>query len=879
MAKPLESLHGRATALLARLVKLQIERPLVVLAFAAVSVAASLFLASKLSLKTSFGELLPANKESVIVADKVNERLASISTMGVVIEGSDNEGLKRFVDALAPKIREIGPPLVGLVDEGVQESKRFFEERAFLYADVELVQEVHDEIVERYEYEVGKKAGLLVDDEHAPPPISEESIKKRLRERNKKEGDASAEASAEQQFPDGYYLQEGKHVAVILVRTPIGAGDLEQTAELKSKIMAAADALNPASFDPAIKIGFGGNLISSAATRETIESDLKHVGVWGVALILGVVFLYYLRIRTLIAMAFTVGIGTLWTFALAYLLVGYLNSSSGFLVSIVVGNGINFGIILMARYMEARRDGCDSPEAIRVAHRETWLSTLAAAFAALCAYGALVVTDFRGFKHFGIIGGSGMLLCWCSTYLFMPAIMMVIEKILPLSQPTGIIAKVQGAFGRPFAFLASRAPGTITAISVLLTLGSGVLAYRYIAEDPMEYNMNRVGNDPVEAAEEVRRLGTLVDETVGRQGMDGIAVATDSIDQVLPLKEVLEARRDAAPEGQKPFKDVITIHTLLPTNQEPKLALIKDALSYIENAHKKRFMSDEEYKKVTDLLPPDRIQTIGIADLPEQVARHFTEKDGTRGRLVYITPAAGESVWDGHYLIRWAEAIRHTELPDASVVKGSGRSVVFADMIINVIEDAPKVIIASLLLTLAVVLIAFRATSAAAWAMGSLLMALIWMAAILMVFRSEWPWGETGKFVLQPLKLNFLNFVTVPITIGVGADYAVNMMERHRLAGGEMKQVVVETGGAVILCACTTILGYVALTLSINRAVQSFGFAAAAGEICCMTCGTLVLPSVLQWLSERKKRGGGVPETPAGSGEKPPKKAKKARAA
>ena len=33
------------------------------------------------------------------------------------------------------------------------------------------------------------------------------------------------------------------------------------------------------------------------------------------------------------------------------------------------------------------------------------------------------------------------------------------------------------------------------------------------------------------------------------------------------------------------------------------------------------------------------------------------------------------------------------------------------------------------------------------------------------------------------MKLNFLNFVALPISIGAGADYAVNMMERVRLAG------------------------------------------------------------------------------------------------
>ena len=93
------------------------------------------------------------------------------------------------------------------------------------------------------------------------------------------------------------------------------------------------------------------------------------------------------------------------------------------------------------------------------------------------------------------------------------------------------------------------------------------------------------------------------------------------------------------------------------------------------------------------------------------MAAPFTEVDGTRGRLVYIVPATGESVWDGRYLIRWADSFRRTTLPDGSVVKGSGRSVIFADVILAIVEDAPRAIVVSLLLTLMIVLIAFRARS------------------------------------------------------------------------------------------------------------------------------------------------------------------------
>src|SRR5262249_12064337 len=94
----------------------------------------------------------------------------------------------------------------------------------------------------------------------------------------------------------------------------------------------------------------------------------------------------------------------------------------------------------------------------------------------------------------------------------------------------------------------------------------------------------------------------------------------------------------------------------------------------------------------------------------------------------------------------------------------------------------------------------------------------------------------------------------LPITFGIGVDYAVNVMLRARHDGvAKMRQVIVETGGAVILCSLTTTLGYLSLTLSTNRAIATFGLAAAAGEIACMLAAVLVLPAVLSWQAQKKR--------------------------
>ncbi len=824
----------------------QISHPWRFLLLALITVAFALALASKLTLKSALSELLPDNKQSVIVARQVRKKLSSVSTLSVLIEGSDNDGLKRFVDELVVKLDAIGPPLIDTVEGGVQASRKFIHDYRFLYAPLDTVQKVHDEIMDRYEYEVGKRAGFLLDEDDPPPPLTEASIASRLERRSKASGLVS---KANARYPDGYYLDEKNHAAVVLIRTPLRSGDIAGSKALVRTVHQTAKALHPERFDPAIRIRLGGNLLTSAEVRAQIEEDLAHVGAWGVLLILSVVFLYYLRLRTVIAMTLTIAIGASWTFGLAYLLVGHLNSSTGFLFSIIVGNGINFGIIYMARYLEARREH-PGGESVRMAQAGTWVATLTAATAASCAYGSLAVTNFRGFKEFGLIGGSGMLLCWTATYLFLPPILLLFERLKPIQPPRGWLARLRGLYGRPFAALASGYPRAVLFAGALITLTTGYLAVGYLRSDPMEYNMRRIGNAAVGTASEATKVGRLVHRIVGRQGVNGIAIATEEVAQVEPLAAALMRRRAAAPPNAKPFGEVVTIFSLLPKNQKEKLKLVREARSTLEAAHKKTFLPDDDWNKIAKLLPSERMHELGITDLNPQMARPFTEKDGTRGRLVYVTPTRHRSVWDGKYLVQWADSMRATKLPDGKTIYGSGRSVIFADMIIAVGEDAPKAIGVSLLLTLLVVLLAFRGRRAGLQVILSVLVGLTWTLGFLAIYESQWPWNEGGGLILRPLKLNFLNFVALPITIGVGADYAVNIMQRHASAGGEpdaIKQAAVETGGAVVLCSLTTTLGYAALTLSVNHAVQGFGVAAVAGEIACVVSGVLILPAYLWW--------------------------------
>ena len=268
--------------------------------------------------------------------------------------------------------------------------------------------------------------------------------------------------------------------------------------ELRAQIQKLVSAINPQAWDPKLTVGYSGNLITTAEAKHEITQDLVQIGGTGVAMILTAILLFFLRFRVLACMGFTIMVGCTWSFAGAYLGIGYLNLASGLMVSIITGNGINFGIIYMARYIEARRAQESISEAILTAHRETHIATLAAAGAAMVAYGSLAVTNFRGFKHFGAIGGMGMTLCWLATYLLLPALLVLTERVRPMfGRRPSWRSKARGFYGYPFVWLAQRAPRAIA----LFGLVSGVLtiavSVRYFAEDP----------DGIQPAHGARRQG------------------------------------------------------------------------------------------------------------------------------------------------------------------------------------------------------------------------------------------------------------------------------------------------------------------------------------------------------------------------------------
>ena len=113
------------------------------------------------------------------------------------------------------------------------------------------------------------------------------------------------------------------------------------------------DETGPARFGP-VKAQITGDVASAIAEHDALKSDIEWVSLVCAVAVLLVISLYYRSVISLTYIFFPTLLGVAMAFGIAALTIGYLNTNTAFLGSIILGNGINFGIILLARYREQR---------------------------------------------------------------------------------------------------------------------------------------------------------------------------------------------------------------------------------------------------------------------------------------------------------------------------------------------------------------------------------------------------------------------------------------------------------------------------------------------------------------------------------------------
>jgi predicted RND superfamily exporter protein len=772
------------------------------------------------NLRSDLEELLPRSAPSVQALDEARRRLPGLRHLGVVVDtgGPQNaDAALRFLSDLEGRVHHYPKGLVAGVRSGIAAERRFLETRALALMEPGDVAKLREAVEARHRWEVAHRTGmsLLDESEDPPPPLPLKELEEKYR----------AKHGAPPNFPNDRFLSEDRRTAVLVIQAASHTTSLGDDEALLSHVERDIRELGfPNAYAPELRVGFAGDVATHVEESRGIAVDLGVSGAIVFTLVLGAIAWFF---RSLLAVPVLVGpvvFGALYTFglvALPPLSIRHLNSNTAFLSSIIIGNGLNSGIILLARFREERRRGAALEPAMRVALTETSRATFGASAAAAASYATLLFTDFRGFNQFGWIGAIGMLVCWATTYLLVPPFVAIFGKRLFTR-----VEPAESHESRGLTRLVLGHPRPVLAVTLTLFV-LGTLGIFKRNGTWLETNFSRLRRaDSFEHGE--RYWGPRMDATLHTY-LTPAVIMTDSPEAAA---RAATAVRGLVREGRAGglVATVRTVEDVLPAYRNQSLEEAKK-LAHAVTPAMLEALSPEDRSRVERVLSPAALAPLEADEVPATLLSGLRDSAGHVDHNVLVFPKIGACTWDAAKMAEFSADLREAagSAGDHSIVVGG--LLLSSDIISAMRHDGPVATAAAMGAVLVVALLAFRSLGLSLAAVGSLVVGIT-----LMLGFAAW----TGQ------RLNFSNLIALPITFGVAADYSINVLKRYQ-ARGELEQAIGKTGGAVALCSATTVIGFASLIVAQNRALRSFGELAISGELACLGTAVLALPAYLAW--------------------------------
>ncbi|MHC1728184.1 MAG: MMPL family transporter [Syntrophobacteraceae bacterium] len=664
---------------------------------------------------------------------------------------------------------------------------------------------------------------------------------------------------------EGYFWEANKRYLIAFVIPTRSKGEVVITRDSLDQLRKHMQEIRAAF--PDVKAGVTGQEALNNDEMNAVLDDMS-VATW--LSILGIFILlvaFRKSFRRPLFQTVSLAVGLSWSFGFATLFVGHLNMISIVFAPLLCGLGVDSGIHWFSRLEEEERRGDSSMATVitRVNDR-SGPGIILAALGTTIAFLPFILTGFRGLMELGFITGMGIALNLIADFTVLPALTFLLggksRKDASLERESGVRDLIRLNPGQARAVLSGAA--VVTALCILTS-------------SQVHFDLNPL------------RLQTANAESViwGKNLIENSQRSTIFASSFASSPEELTAKKCEL-EALPSVREVESVFSLLPENQESKIPLLRSIQPKIPKIHPAVFESKpSDFKDLTETLERIRFklqddkaeqwgaekplleQMVRVRALAQDITQNLQSSPGAMKNLdeyrerflqdlvskwdtlqkgVSASPMRVEDLpetlrgWfyqNGTYLLRifpkesvWEEYaltkfVRELQRVDPQVIGDPVSLFVFASAFREACIKAAAFAVIAIIIVL---LITFRDIR------------LTLLALVPVMLGSLWTVGIMGVANIQ---FNLANSIFMPLVVGAGVEYAVIILSRWREGRMLPGHLPFSTGKGVILAALTTTVGFGALMISHHRGIFSLGFISWAGSLCVLLSALYVLPAIL----------------------------------
>ncbi len=667
---------------------------------------------------------------------------------------------------------------------------------------------------------------------------------------------------------EGFFLSDDKRLLFILVESVERSGSFTDDRESIEALRATITGLR--SEFPDVRVGVTGAPALSNDEMVSAFRDSAKATLLAFLLTLGLLVLVFRRVGMPVVMLVTLAVSLCWSMGVITLVVGHLSIFSVMFVSIVIGIGIDYGIYFLFRYDEELALGLASSEALRKTAARSGPGTLAGALSAAGTFYVLMATDFRGIRELGFIAGTSILGAWLAMTTLFPACLALAGRWRrgPRSAP----GRPRAEAGVSFVERITAYPRTVLGGAAVL----GILALIGARGVFFDYNLLHLQATGTESVVWEHRLL----ETAGRSSFTGLATAGSlgelrkkaaafarlgSVSQVDSALLLVPSDQDIKRTIIGDFAPIVALVRLgprLPVDVDRLVGALRTlerrfALAATEapvghdrdeivalrgqtaalarklqGANPRRAMAALAHlqldvrrdfaRTLRRLQRSLRPGVVGLADIPDELRRRFVGRSGRF--LLEMHPRVDTRDREGAE--RFVAELRSVD-PEVTGIP------IIAFEATRYMEKAYKqgTVYAFVLVGLLGALTIHRRRETVR-ALLPLALGTLWTVGLMSVFR---------------LPFNLGNVFGLPLIIGAGAEFGLNIVLRYR-EGREHGGPLVGRGTlmAVLLNGLTTVGGFGSLMIADHRGIFGLGLLLTLGMVATLTASLVVLPVALR---------------------------------
>lgn len=767
------------------------RHPRATVAIAILVLLASIMVLTRARFDTDVTRLIPAHAEKTALYFDIASKTGDMEKAYLVFSGDGVKGHLRMIDAIGREVEAL--PSVRRVEWKITDEARTFLRDVFARkAPLLLLPKEMDEFLFRLspagmDRELGKTYRRLL------LPGGQEALT-RIDPLNLHEVFSPHLNMSDVSFDplSGYFLAADGKKAVMIITPARPPRDVSFARDFVSAVESVVARYRIAGLDIRLTGSHAITLHEASAMKSEIIKNAS-------ASFAAVAVIFLLFFRSLSGLAYVmlpVLASIVATMGLAFAVTGALSEVTGAFAGLIVGLGIDVGIVLYARYL-LNLEGCSDrtqcmDRSIAEVHRgiTTGIVTTALIFF------PMAFSSFRGLRELGILTGTGMILCWA----------FLLGVVSLVARPSGgrfVGIRFLGTLAR----VSAGRPVVVASTVLLLT----ALSLLFIPRIRVTGDLNELGtrNNPARSALQELQSSFIRDRNVI------VTAAADDLQSALEKSLEIKASLSGRASGLTAAGDILP-----PTGrQQENLSLLErlDAPAILRDfdmtASRAGFRSGEfatfreGLRRMIEnraLLTPE-----DLAPVQEALGR-LLFRDGDRWQVV-VTGAM-----DG-------------TLPKIQGYAYTGPSFVREELLGILRSDAILISAIGLILVTIVLYLDFRSLPDVIFCQIPVFLAVLWTLGIM---------GASG------ISLNFMNALVFIMLFGIGTDYTVHLLHRFR-RDGDLEATMLQTGKAVFVSGLTTIAGFGSIGFSSYHGLATMGQVAAVGTSLCVILSLSLIPLLL----------------------------------